>query len=324
MRKLGVLGALACALLLAACGDDDDNGPSSEIQGKIEDARKVRAGEFPPSQGRTLQDIAATLRPGPKLGLATNTYVPGENRLAYGVIDEANKFVYGRTAVYVAPSANAPAEGPYPAPPDSLIAEPAFRSSTAAAEEDAIAAIYHTRIPFEKPGRYEVLAVVKTPEGIAGAADVIKVERASSIPEVGERAPAVTTDTVASARGDIESIETRNPPDTMHETSFKDVVGKRPVVLLFSTPQLCQSRVCGPVTDVAEQLKREFGDRATFIHQEVFVDNRLEKGYRPPLREFGLETEPWLFTVKRDGRVAARLEGSFGQDEFRKAIEAAL
>jgi hypothetical protein len=324
MPRLAALLLVACAVLLVACGGDDDGGPSPDVDAKIEEAKRVTAGEFPPSEGRTLQEIAATLRPGPKLGLATNTYVPGDNRLAYGVIDEANKFVYGRTAVYVAPSANDPAEGPYAAPADSLIAEPAFRSSTAAAEEDAIAAIYHTRIPFKKPGRYEVLAVVKTPQGLSGAADVIKVERRSPIPEVGERAPAVTTDTVASAKGDIKSIETRVPPDTMHDTNFKDVVGKRPVVLLFSTPQLCQSRVCGPVTDVAEQLKREFGDRATFIHQEVFVDNRLEKGYRPPLREFGLETEPWLFTAKRDGTVAARLEGSFGQDEFRKAIEAAL
>jgi hypothetical protein len=323
MPKLAALLPALCAVLVVACGGDD-GAPSSDVKSKIEDAKKVTAGEFPSSGGRTLQEIAATLRPGPELGLATNTYVTGDNRLAYGVIDEAKKFVYGRTAVYVAPSANDPAEGPYPAPPDSLVADPAFRSSTAAAEEDAIAAIYHTRLPFKKPGRYEVLAVVKTPQGLTAAADVIKVERRSSIPDVGERAPAVTTDTVASARGDIKAIETRVPPDTMHETNFKDVVGKRPVVLLFSTPQLCQSRVCGPVTDVAEQLKKEYGDRATFIHQEVFVDNRLEKGLRPPLKEFGLETEPWLFTVKRDGTVAARLEGSFGQDEFRKAIEAAL
>jgi hypothetical protein len=101
-------------------------------------------------------------------------------------------------------------------------------------------------------------------------------------------------------------------------------VGKRPVALLFSTPRLCHSRVCGPVTDIAEQLKKEYGDRMTFIHQEVYVDNQLEKGLRKPLRDFKLETEPWLFTVKADGTVAARLEGSFGQDEFRKAIEAAL
>jgi hypothetical protein len=54
------------------------------------------------------------------------------------------------------------------------------------------------------------------------------------------------------------------------------------------------------------------------------VDNDLRKGLRPPLRAYRLRTEPWLFTVDRQGRVAARLEGSFGNDEFRKAVEAAL
>jgi len=61
-----------------------------------------------------------------------------------------------------------------------------------------------------------------------------------------------------------------------------------------------------------------------FIHQEVYVDNDVAKGLRPPLEAFGLSTEPWLFTVDADGRVAARLEGSFGNDAFRRAVEAAL
>jgi hypothetical protein len=110
----------------------------------------------------------------------------------------------------------------------------------------------------------------------------------------------------------------------MHEENFRDVLGERPVALLFSTPQLCQSRVCGPVTDIELQLESEYGERMTFIHQEVYVDNELEKGLRPPLRAFHLETEPWLFTFDRQGRVAARLEGSFGVNAFRRAVEAAL
>lgn len=96
------------------------------------------------------------------------------------------------------------------------------------------------------------------------------------------------------------------------------------MALLFSTPLLCQSRVCGPVTDIAVQLEHEFGDRVTFIHQEVFVDNDVSKGLRPQLRAFELQTEPWLFTFRRDGQIAARLEGAFGVKAFRRAVEAAL
>jgi hypothetical protein len=96
------------------------------------------------------------------------------------------------------------------------------------------------------------------------------------------------------------------------------------VALLFATPQLCQSRVCGPVTDIALQTEHEFGDRVTFIPNEVYVDNDANKGLRPQLAAFHLRTEPWLFTFDRQGRVAARLEGAFAVRSFRRAVEAAL
>jgi hypothetical protein len=54
------------------------------------------------------------------------------------------------------------------------------------------------------------------------------------------------------------------------------------------------------------------------------VDNDPQKGLREPLRAFGLPSEPWLFAVGRDGKVAARLEGSFGLDAFEKAVKAAI
>jgi hypothetical protein len=110
----------------------------------------------------------------------------------------------------------------------------------------------------------------------------------------------------------------------MHAVSFNQVLGKRPVALLFSTPQLCTSRVCGPVTDIAVELEHQFGKQIAFIHEEVYVDNQPSKGLRPQLKAFHLQTEPWLFTVNSAGRIAARLEGAFGVNEFRQALEAAL
>ena len=110
----------------------------------------------------------------------------------------------------------------------------------------------------------------------------------------------------------------------MASPSLPQVLGRRPVALLFSTPQLCTSRICGPVTDVAVQLQHEFGGRITFIHEEVYADNQPSHGLRPQLKAFHLQTEPWVFTINRQGVVAARLEGAFGLDELRQAIQAAL
>jgi hypothetical protein len=78
------------------------------------------------------------------------------------------------------------------------------------------------------------------------------------------------------------------------------------------------------VTDQAVELEHEFGSRVAFIHNEVYVDNNPSKGYRPQLLAFRLKTEPWLFTFDRQGRVAARIEGAFGINAFRHAVEAAL
>ena len=109
----------------------------------------------------------------------------------------------------------------------------------------------------------------------------------------------------------------------MH-TDFASVVGSKPVALLFSTPQLCVSRVCGPVTDLALQMRAKYGDKMEFIHQEVWKDNDLKAGVRPPLAAFNLESEPWLFVIDKRGKVTARLEGSFGISAFENAVKTAL
>ena len=143
------------------------------------------------------------------------------------------------------------------------------------------------------------------------------------MPDVGEQAPKVQTDTVASAGGDVEAIDTRRPTSDMHG-DFSKLVGTKPVALLFATPQLCQSRVCGPVVDVALQLRARYGDDVDFIHQEVYADNDPNKGLRKPLQEFHLPSEPWLFVVGKDGKITARLEGSFGLDAVEQALKTAL
>src|SRR6185295_1643730 len=238
---------------------------------------------------------------------------PGTDRLAFGMIDQANSFVYGKSAVYIAKSPSDRALGPYPAPADSLLTKPDFSSQNAAVDTSPIAQIYAASVPFPKAGTWNVLAVTKQGDGaMVGAPAQVKVIAKSKdpIPDVGQVPPRVSTDTVASAAGNLAAIDTRRPfARELHTTNFKDVVGKKPVALLFATPQLCQSRVCGPVVDIALQMQQRYGDRMAFIHQEVYRDNQVKKGLRAPLQAFHLETEPWLFTIDRDGAVMRRPGG---------------
>jgi hypothetical protein len=332
-----ILMALAAAALLAAgCSGSDTPGgggndgvKAAETRSKLNGADTPRQQDFPrPRPGQTMQELADSIgATGTQVGLATRVFTPGHNRLAFGVLSAENQFVYAPTAVYVARGATSKqVAGPYTAPADLLVTEPAFRSQQAATEADPFAAVYQAdAVDMEQPGRYVVLVVSKVDGKLVAAPSELRVRKSSRVPGVGDRAPVVKTDTVTSAGGNEEAIDTRRPTaPELHEQSFDQVVGKKPVALLFATPQLCQSRVCGPVVDIALQLKQRYGDRVAFLHQEVYVDNDVQKGLRPPLARFGLPTEPWLFTVGTDGRIAARLEGSFGLRAFEKAVQAAI
>ncbi|MCW3040379.1 MAG: hypothetical protein JWM31_2284, partial [Solirubrobacterales bacterium] len=304
-------------------------GPSSSaLRKQLDAATAVKAASFPAAGGRTLRQVADAIDgTGPQISFATQTLVPGRSqRLAFGVVDDKTGFVYAPTALYLAPSERAKAQGPYPAPADLLLTDAPFRSQNAATESDPFAAIYETRVPLTRPGRYAVLAVSRIAGKTIGAAGVITVQSKASddIPDVGQLAPRVATDTLASAGGDVSKIDTRVPPSDMHAVSLKDELGKKPIALLFATPQLCQSRVCGPVVDIAAQLEKTYGGRMTFIHQEVYVDNQIARGLRPPLQAFKLKTEPWLFVMDKTGRITARLEGSFGFRAFEQAIRTGL
>jgi hypothetical protein len=338
---LRLLAAAACALALivAGCGGDDGDGGGgtqedpvaqvpSGLQEQVRDAQDAQESDFPATEGKTLQELADSIGGGPEMGMAGSVFRAGEdNRVAFGVIDDKAGFVYGKTALYYAKSPDSPAKGPFVAPADVLVTDPPYRSEQAATEADPFAAVYAADVPLpKKPGAYAVMAVTLVdgkPVAAPGQIQTI-APGDDKVPAVGDDAPLVQTDTVASAGGDVESIDTRRPTSDMHEDSFADVVGKKPVALLFATPQLCQSRVCGPVTDIALQLKSKYGDQIDFIHQEVYTDNDPNKGLREPLQQFGLPSEPWLFVVDKDGKITSRLEGSFGLDAFDQALQTAL
>ena len=332
----GGLFAASIALILAAPGCGGEGSDAGEdpvaqvpsgVQEQVRAARDPQPSEFPAAAGKTLRALADEIGGGgAEMGLASSVFLAGqENRVAFGVIDESAGFLYGKTALYVARSPKQPAQGPFVAPADVLVTDPPYRSQQAATEGDPFAAVYAAQVPLGGPGRYAVLAVTLVDGKPVAAPQKITViaPAEDAVPAVGEQAPKVKTDTLASAGGDAEAIDTRRPTSDMH-ANFAEVVGSRPVALLFATPQLCQSRVCGPVVDVALQLRARYGDQVQFIHQEVWTGNDPEQGLREPLQRFKLPTEPWLFVVGKDGRITARLEGSFGLDAIERALKTAL
>ena len=317
-----VLALIAVALLFAVgCGGDDSSGDDAPPAARAED--------FPKPDGRPLAGLMANLGSGPVLAPSSQEFRTGRSRLGFALFStDRAQITDASVALYVAPAGGGPARGPYPARYESLEVKPQFQSRQTAADPNAAKSIYTAEIRFDEPGRYELLGIARRGGELVAATTAVPGIRVRDraddpIPAVGEAPPSIHTPTEEDAAGNLASIDTRLPPSSMHEADFADVLGKKPVVLLFATPQLCQSRVCGPVVDITEQVKAERGDELEFIHMEVFRDNRIDRGIRPQLAAFRLRTEPWLFTFDRSGKVAARIEGAFSERELEQAIDRA-
>ncbi len=319
-------GALASTALLAlgvaACGEKDEPAVDESTQVAPDPA------SFPSADG-SLEDVL-------KQGEQTNelvvapaglVYTVGRNRFAFAVFEaDRTQVTDSEVAVYAAHGPTGEAEGPYPARAESLATEPAFTAQTTSGDPDAAKAVYASEVPFDKPGEWRLVALIKDADGNYSSVRMqsinVRTADQDAIPEVGEQAPKIDTPT-ADDVGDISQIDTRVPPDTMHDVDFADVVGKQPAVLLFATPALCVSRVCGPVVDVAEQVKRDRPDDAAYIHMEIYNQNDPSKGLRPQLGAYKLRTEPWLFVVDSDGTISTRIEGAFSVDELNQALDRA-
>ena len=313
-----VLVAVFLSTLMIACG-------SSEEAGSERDA--PAAAEFPPAGGRTLEAIASDAgRSDLVVSPAGRVADPGVNRFAFGVFElEGDQVDDADIALYFAEGAGAPARGPFPARVDSLTTPAAFRAQTTANDPGAATSVYVVdNVRIDRSGELRMLALIRRDGGLSATRlPSVVVGQFPGVPDIGERAPRITTPTVDSVGGDLAQIDTRVPPDSMHEVDYADALGERPIMLILATPQFCQSRVCGPTVDIAEQVKQESDVDAAFIHMEIFNENDPSKGLRPQVSAFRLPSEPWAFVIDERGIVRERLEGAFGATELQEALEAA-
>jgi hypothetical protein len=319
---LGVASALGLPALLAGCGNS--GGDKAEAP-----PPPPRAQDFPKATGKTLVQLLQETggQGGPVLSPSVSELEPGQNRFGFGIFDRTRRQIADApAAIYVAPVGSGQARGPFPARYESLKLPPQFESRSVASDPGAARTIYVSHVKFPATGQYDSIAIVRLDNRLVAALPAggpLNVVKDTNVPEVGEKAPLIHTPTLASVGGNVKSIDTRVPPTTMHDVDYADALGKKPIILLFATPGLCQSKVCGPVADIAEEVKAKRGRDATFIHMEVYRDNNFSKGYRPQLKAFHLMTEPWVFAINRHGRIAARIEGAYGASDLEKAVDAA-
>lgn len=336
MRPPRLVPALLCLLaagaLMGGCGGDSGSQESTSVGFEMAKSRPAPPeDEFPSPEGRTLRQVLKAAD-GPSesvIAPAAVVFYPGENRYPFGVLDrddgevsDAEVALYyakvprpkpgaksrsgsrGSVAQAQAQALDQPAAGPFPAAVESLAPRSAFRAQTAAGRPEVATVVYSTELEFDGAGEWRIAAIIKEDGELRGALlPSAVVGEFKRVPKPGQKAPVIHTPT---------------------KQDYADVLGKEPIVLLFATPEFCQSRVCGPVVDVAEQAKREYGNKAAFIHMQIYNGNDPENGVRPQVRAFHLPSEPYLFTIDRNGIVRDAVEGAFGLKLIHEAVDKAI
>jgi hypothetical protein len=324
-RPLAGIALVVAAFALASCGSGGSSSSSSPSQSASAPAQNIK---FPTASAHDFATLAHSISAkSPILAVTQADLTPGVKRFGFGLFTKDQKQITGTpVALYVQAQGGGPVLGPYVAHEESLQVTGPYLSQTVQKDPDAAKSVYAATVRFPKAGKYNVIGVVKQGDQLVPTGTGVKVSAHDPIPAVGEQPPMIDTPTVASANGDIGSIDTRAPHDDMHDVNFRDAIGKKPVVLVFATPLLCQSRVCGPVVDIEEDVKHTDADAkdVAFIHMEVYNKNDANKGYRPQLTAFHLQTEPWLFVFDKSGRISTRIEGAFSKAELEAAIQKAV
>jgi hypothetical protein len=298
--RLGAALAVASCLSLAACGG---SGGGASMEGGV-------------PGGRTLEQLwhdggdAVAIVPG------TKHYVPGDVRVSFLVVDS-----HGRPLSL--PTAHVWLSRGLDAQPFLETEAHVERIGVPGGDEADSTHIYVLHFRVQEPGTYWLLAEPVGGGETVRAVGEVKVVAHDSVPVVGERPPPSRTPTLASTGGNVAQLTTRVPPDRdLLRSSVADSLrAKVPFVVAFATPKFCQSRTCGPVVDVVEQVAKAFRSRRVrFIHVEVYERNDPARGYNRWMRDWHLDTEPWTFVVNGQGRVSARFEGALSVRELTDAV----
>jgi hypothetical protein len=198
---------------------------------------------------------------------------------------------------------------------------------------DSARGVYRVEdVTFDRAGLWEVEVTADLGGGaVRTGRGAFEVLPQPLVPVPGE--PALRTENLTmGSKGVPESaIDSRAvtegevPDPELHATTIADAIRRgRPVLAVFATPVYCVSRFCGPVTEMVGELAEEYGDRAEFVHVEIWNDFQRQVVNRAAadwlLREGDLQ-EPWVFLIGADGRIAARWDNVASRQEIEPLLQ---
>jgi len=192
---------------------------------------------------------------------------------------------------------------------------------------EGVTGVYVADVTFDQPSTLyaHVSGTLANGQPLSLRTSTFPVQSQSQTPAVGSPAPRSSNLTTADV-SDIGLIDSSDPPrPEMHALSIAQAIDTgKPVVIAFATPAFCQSRVCGPTMDVMDELYSRHGDTVAFVHVEPYDLAALRQQGRyqqaAAAAEWRLPSEPWVFVLDRQGRVAAKFEGVVTVEDVETAL----
>jgi len=176
---------------------------------------------------------------------------------------------------------------------------------------------YPFRTTIEKPGNY-MLVVDDGPQD--GAAFSVLERDQVLVPKTGDTMPSFDTPTFDNTRG-VNPICTHTPmPCPFHELTLTEASQlKVPVAYLIGTPAHCSTGTCAPALEQLISVASTVGDRAAFVHAEVYSDDAATI-VAPAVKAFAMTFEPALFIVDANSEIVERLDAVFDAQEITEAL----
>ena len=144
------------------------------------------------------------------------------------------------------------------------------------------------------------------------------VSAAPILPAPGQKAIPVDNPIIGTKGEPTGAIDSRAkggakiPDPELHQITIRAAMAQhRPILAIFSTPVYCQSQFCGPTTDAVQSLAKQYGDRAVFVHVEIYRKFAssgavINKAAADWLYRNNDLTEPWLYLIGADGTILNR------------------
>jgi len=254
---------------------------------------------------------------------------PGRNRQGFVIVDQQGKVVVGGLPqVWLAQEVSSRALGPFVAAWHPFSA---YNQTHDHSPRSPLPGNYSVELDIPGPGNWTVAVTVKRGSQPLAGKGVIAVTGSPVVAGLGTQAVSTPTP-VATTTAKLEEICTRNPVDHMHYISLDQALRNgKPTVVCFSTPLLCMSRLCGPVTDEQILVFEQYGRQANFIHVEEFLPGPDRKpppatpaNQAPAFKRWKLDSEPWVFVIDRSGVIRFRALGPVTATEIAAALQPLL